>query len=103
MMEAMTREEWDAERAHTCPKTVGERMGLNEFAELCNKRAKYRHERWPQFRWDNSRYVCHLEDALSKGATIPIGAIESVADDELRYDGYAFPLLNAARKSLATA
>ena len=100
-MNAISRAEWVTMWDRINPRTVGESMGLNQYAVLCNTvKAEWR-ERWPKMRFDNARYVVHLEDALSKEMKVPRAYIASVKDDELQFDGLAFPLLNQRRAALA--
>ena len=102
-MKAFSREEWEAMWAEIDPHTLGERMGLNTYAELVNTVKTHWRQRWPRLRFDNGRYVVHLEDALRLGLDVPGEYVAGVADDELRFDGLAFPLLTAARAHLAAA
>jgi hypothetical protein len=99
--EVLSRAEWTAIHAVTDARTVGETMSLMAFAELCNAEHTRRWTAHPKWRWDNSRYVVHLEDSLKRGVPVPAEYLDDAIPDDLRHDGYCFPLLRAALSARA--
>jgi len=99
-MEALTRLEWEQLWARIDPDTVGKTMSLSQYSELVNQEKARWHREIPAMkngRTDNARYVVHLEDALKRGLTVTPEMLATVdPQEDLRYDRFAFPLLNAA-------
>lgn len=100
-MKAISPEEWKGMWAATGPETVGKSMSLSQYAELCNEvKAEWR-RRYPRFDFSNGRYEVHLEQALRLSAEVPDEYVATVTDDDLQYDRFCFPLLNARREALS--
>ena|SRR5438477_2108585 len=96
----LSPEAWAAEWKKTDSHDPQLTRSLNGFAELCNRVSAERYERYPGVNFSNARYECHLERSLEAGLNVPDAYIAVVTDRELRFDGYAFPLLNARRAAL---
>ena len=97
MTRALSPEEWALEWSPFDPQTVGKLMSLGEFTTLVNRCKADIQRRYPGIDLSNERYVAHLERCLERGVAVPLQYIAAVKDDDLRFDGSAFPLLCAAR------
>lgn len=102
-MKAISPDEWNQIWSRLDPETVGRTMSLSAFAQLCYKEKAGWYLRWPWVDFSNARYVVHLEKALKKGADVPDEYVASVTDDDLQFDRFCFPLLNARRSALQAA
>ncbi len=98
-MKAINRDEWDA-MWREMRAVVSGVAGLNQQAREIDRIKDEWNQRYPGFTFSNGRYVSHIEEALRKGYTVSDEDLATIIDADLRFDGLAFPLLNAARKVL---
>ena len=65
---------------------------LNEYAHFVDARKAEWARAYGAWNYSNGRYVCHVEEALSRGFKQP----GPVSLDDIRYDAPAFPFVRAA-------
>ena len=91
-MKALTRQEWESLWREP---TDSAGWNLHQAAEHDKQRRAKLNAKYPGMKTSNKRYVCHLEDVLSRGGSVGDEHVASVTFEEISRDFYAFPKLVA--------
>jgi len=98
----LPRAEWEALR-HGLVAAM-KNCGMGEAARINNTtKARWvrKFPRVPFGAWSNGRFEVQVELALAAGLDVPDERVAEVTENDLRYDGYAFPHLRERMVALA--